>query len=88
MKEWMAQSGKGALLRLPENERAKSLLQHNMGLFLKGHGKFGEAEPLIKEAWEAQRRTRGSIINLAIFLNEQKRFNKAEQLLREASKSC
>jgi len=76
MREWMAKSGKEALLGLSEEERAVSTLQNNLAKLLHVQGKLSEAEPLYREALEARRRTLGdtrpdtliSINNFAILL--------------------
>ena len=73
MKEWMAESGKEALLRLTEEERAVSVLQNNLAMLEQGQGNMNEAELLFREGLEAHRRimgdthrdTLGSINNLA-----------------------
>jgi len=59
MREWMAESGKGALLGLPEEERAVSALQNNLAMLFHDQGKLDEAEPLFREALEVRRRTLG-----------------------------
>jgi len=77
MRRWMVESGKGALLGLPEEKRAVSALQNNLAKLLQDQGKLDEAEPLFREALEAQRHTLGDthpgtllrIHNLASFLN-------------------
>ena len=60
MRGWMVESGKGALLGLPEEERAVSLLQNNLALLLQDQGKLSEAETLYREALEVKRRTLGA----------------------------
>ena len=88
----MVESGKRALLRLPEVEKAVSALQNNLALLLCTQGKLSEAEPLFREALEARRRTLGdshpdtlnSIDNLASLLRDQGKLNEAEPLYREA----
>jgi len=40
MGRWMAESGKEALLGLPEEERAVSALQNNLAMFLQDQGKL------------------------------------------------
>jgi len=52
MREWMAQSGREALQRLPEEERPISSLQNNLASLLYLQGKLNEAEPLYQEALE------------------------------------
>ena len=92
MRRWMVESGKGALLGLPEKERAVSVLQNNLALLLKDQGKLDEAEPLFREALEVCRRTLGdshpstlaSINNLGMLFKAQGKLIEAEPLLREA----
>ena len=92
MKEWMAESGKEALLGLPEEERAVSALQNNLAVLLEDQGKLNEAEPLFRESLEGSRRTLGdthpstltSINNLGSLLLAQGKLSEAELLLREA----
>ena len=76
MKKWMVESVKGALLGLPEEERAVSRLQSNLAMLLYDQGKLSEAEPLMRETLEGKRLTVGnthsdtliSINNLASLL--------------------
>jgi len=53
MREWMAQSGREALQRIPEEKHAISSLQNNLARLLQAQGKLSEAEPLYNEAREA-----------------------------------
>jgi len=92
MREWMAESGKEALLGLPEEERAVSTLQSNLALLLRVQGKLSEAAPLFREALEGRRRTLGnthpdtltSLDNFGVLLLFQGKLSEAEPLLREA----
>jgi len=92
MKKWMVESGKEALLGLPEEERAVSVLQNNLARLLYDQGKLDEAEPLMREALEMKRRTLGdshpdtlsSINNLGLLLKGQGKLSEAEPLMREA----
>jgi len=92
MRKWMVESGKEALLGLPEEERAVSALQNNLAKLLQDQGKLNEAEPLFREALEGRRRTLGdthpstlnSINNLGLLLEDQGKLNEAESLFREA----
>ena len=92
MRKWMAESGKGALLGLPEKERAVSTLQGNLATLLNDQGKLSEAEPLMRETLKGRRRTLGDthsdtlggINNLASLLQDQGKLNEAEPLSREA----
>ena len=92
MRRWMVKSGKGALLGLPEEERAVSVLQNNLAGLLQDQGKLNEAEPLYREALEALRPTLGdthpftliSISNLGRLLQDQGKPNEAEPLLMDA----
>jgi len=92
MREWMVESGKGALLGLPEEERAVSNLQNNLATLLYDQGKLSKAEPLFKEALEGRRRTLDnthcetltSINNLGMLLHHQGKLSEAEPLFREA----
>ena len=91
MRRWMVESGKGALLGLPD-ERAVSTLQNNLARLLYDQGKLSEAEPLYREALEGRRRTLGdthpgtlvSINNLGKLLYTQGKLSEAEPLYREA----
>jgi len=60
MREWMVESGKGALLGLPEEERAVSVLLSNLAMLLRVQGKLEEAEPLFRESLDGRRRTLGN----------------------------
>ena len=92
MREWMAGSGMEALLGLAEEERAVSRLQSNLAMLLYDQEKMSEAEPLFREAVDAQRRTLGdthpstlaSISNLGALLQDQGKLSEAETLYREA----
>jgi len=92
MRNWMVESGKEALLGLPEEERAVSKLQNNLALLLQDQGKLSEAEPLYREALEESQRSFGdthpdtliSINNLAMLLQDQGTLDEAEPLLRKA----
>jgi len=91
----MVESGKGALVGLPDEERAVSALQNNLARLLQDQGNVTEAEVLLMEALEALRRTLGdthpktltSINNLGLLLLERGKVDEAEPLLREALKA-
>ena len=61
-----------------------------------GQGKYDEAEPLYREALQAQRETLGerhpntltSIGNLGMLLQRQYKYDEAEPLLRKALQAC
>ena len=59
MREWMAQSGKEALTNIPVEDRPTSALIGFLARLLAAQGKYGEAEPLFKEALDGYRRTLG-----------------------------
>ena len=77
---------------MPEEERAVSLLQNNLGRLLQDQGKLSEAEPLYREALKVSRRTLGDthsntlsgINNLGGLLQYQGKLSEAEPLFREA----
>ena len=91
MREWMAQSGREALQRIPEEKHAISSLQNNLARLLQAQGKLSEAEPLYNEAREASQQTLGnthpdtlkSINNLAWLLKAQGKLGE-EPLYKEA----
>jgi len=92
LREWLAAEGRAALMRIPSQERATSVLQHNLGSLLQDQGKLDEAGVLLREALEAKRATLGdrhpgtlgSINNLGSLLQDQGKLDEAGVLLREA----
>ena len=92
LREWLAAEGRAALARMPCEERATLALQNQLGMLLHAQGKLDEAEPLLREALEAQRATLGdrhpdtlgSMNNLGVLLRAQGKLDEAEQLVREA----
>jgi len=92
LREWLAAEGRAALMRIPSQERAMSVLQHNLGRLLQDQGKLEEAQVLFHEALEAGRATLGnqhpntlvSINNLGLLLHHQGKLEEAGVLYREA----
>ena len=92
LRDWLAESGRAALGKVPKHERGTSVLINNMANLLLNQGRLSEAEPLYLEALAARRETLGdrhpdtlaSINNLAGLLMEQGRLDEAEPLYLEA----
>ena len=92
LRNWLAAEGRAALARMPREERAKSVLQNQLGRLLQYQGKLDEAGVLLRDALEARRATLGdrhpetltSINNLGLLLQYQGKLDEAGVLLREA----
>ena len=76
LRDWLVESGRAALGKVPKQERGTSALIESLATLLKDQGRLGEAEPLYLEALVARRETLGdrhpdtlgSINNVAILL--------------------
>jgi tetratricopeptide (TPR) repeat protein len=92
LREWLAAECRAALMRMPREERAMSVLQSRLGRLLHAQGKLDEAGGLYREALEALRATLGdrhpvtltSINNLGEVLKNQGKLDEAGVLYREA----
>jgi len=94
MREWMAQSGREALARLPQEERAFSELQGNLAMLLHDQGKLDEAEALLRQhvakcrlrLGDTHANTLANLNRLALLLGDryQERTEEEEEILRAA----
>ena len=92
LRDWLADSGRAALGKLPKEQRGTLPLISNLARLLRDQGRLADAEPLYLEALDARRKALGdrhpdtltSINGLALLLRAQGRLGEAEPLYLEA----